>query len=154
MAFQDSVTELMRVSQSLMDHMDGMPIDSISGRVVNPIPFDMAELPDALMVQAYLPGFRREDISVEVRERRLAIKAERHLPRRNNVTWLHVEAPYGTFLRTIGLGTDIDADHIEAGWHEGVLTLRLPKAEEARPRQIPVNSSARVALDTGAGDPS
>lgn len=146
MAFQDSLTDLMRVSQSLMDHLDGMPVD-MSGRVVNPIPFDMAELPDGLVLQAYLPGFRREDISVEISDRRLAIKAERHLPRRDDLTWLHVEAPYGTFLRTVGLGTDIDADHIEAGWNEGVLTLRLPKAEEARPRQIPVNTAADIKLD-------
>ncbi len=154
MAIQDSLTELMRVGQSLMDHLDGMPVDGLSGRVVNPIPFDMAELPDALLVQAYLPGFRREDVSIEVRERRLAIKAERHLPRRDNVTWLHVEAPYGTFLRTIGLGADIDVDHIEAGWNEGVLTLRLPKAEEARPRQIPISKVDHLALDASPGGQS
>lgn len=154
MAFQDSLTELMRVSQSLMDRLDSMPMEGMSGRVVNPIPFDMAETPDALLIEAYLPGFRRDDISVEVRDRRLAIKAERRLPRRENVTWLHVEAPYGTFLRTINLGTDIDVDHIEAGWHEGVLTLHLPKAEEARPRQIPVKQTERMALDNGTSQSS
>lgn len=147
MAIQDSLTELMRLSQSLADRLDAS-IDGVSGRSVNPIPFDMAELPDGLVVQAYLPGFRREDVAVEVRDHRLAIKAERHLPRRDDLTWLHVEAPYGTFLRTIALGTDIDADHIDAGWHEGVLTLRLPKAEEARPRRIPVQSVDHPALDT------
>ncbi|NMP25194.1 Hsp20/alpha crystallin family protein [Sulfobacillus harzensis] len=74
MAFADSLTELMRVSQTLMDQLDSVPVQGLSGRTVNPIPFDMADLPDALMVQAYLPGFHRDDVTVEVRDHRLAIK--------------------------------------------------------------------------------
>ena len=149
MALTNSLTELMKVGQSLMDQLDRAPVDGFEGRTVNAIPFDMADTPDALMVFAYLPGFHREDVSVEVRDHRLAIKAERRLQRRSDLTWLHVEAPYGTFIRTIGLGTEVDVDHIEAGWHEGVLTLRLPKAEEARPRRVPIQASDRMALDDG-----
>lgn len=148
MAFTDSLSELMRVSQTLMDQIDSVPVQGFPGRTVNPIPFDMADTPDALMVQAYLPGFRRADVTVEVRDHRLTIKAERHLPHRNDLKWLHVEAPYGMFIRTIRLSSDVDADHIEAGWHEGLLTLRLPKAEEARPRQIPVQQASRLALES------
>ena len=147
MALTDSLTELMKLGQTLMDQTDRVPVDGFEGRTVNAIPFDMADTPDALLVRAYLPGFQREDVDVEVRDHRLAIKAERRLPRRDDVTWLHVEAPYGTFIRTIGLGTHVDADHIEAGWNEGVLTLRLPKAEEARPRRIPIQASDQLALD-------
>ncbi len=147
MALTDSLTELMKLGQTLMDQTDRVPVDGFEGRTVNAIPFDMADTPDALLVRAYLPGFQREDVDVEVRDHRLAIKAERRLPRRDDVTWLHVEAPYGTFIRTIGLGTHVDADHIEAGWNEGVLTLRLPKAEEARPRRIPIQASDQPALD-------
>ncbi len=147
MALTDSLTELMKLGQTLMDQTDRVPVDGFEGRTVNAIPFDMADTPDALLVRAYLPGFQREDVDVEVRDHRLAIKAERRLPRRDDVTWLHVEAPYGTFIRTIGLGTHVDADHIEAGLNEGVLTLRLPKAEEARPRRIPIQASDQLALD-------
>lgn len=147
MALTDNLMELTRLSQSLMDRLDGMPFEGISGRVVNPIPFDLAETPDCLMVRAYLPGFQRDDVQVEVRDHRLAIKAERRLPERSDVTWLHVEAPYGTFLRTIGLGADVVADKIEAAWQEGVLTIRLPKADEARPRRIPIQASDQAALD-------
>lgn len=149
MAVTNSLTELMRVGQSLMDQLDRASVDAFEGRTVNAIPFDMADTPDALTVFAYLPGFHREDVNVEVRDHRLAIKAERRLQRRPDLTWLHVEAPYGTFLRTIGLGTDVDVEHIEAGWHEGVLTLRLPKAEQARPRQVPILATDRMAIDDG-----
>lgn len=148
MAFADSLNELMKVSQTLMDQIDSVPIHGLPGRTVNPIPFDMADTPDALLVQAYLPGFHREDVTVEVRDHRLAIKAERRLPRRDDLTWLHVEAPYGTFIRTIGLSSDVDSEHIGAGWREGVLTLRLPKAQEARPRQIPIQQVTQFALDS------
>ena len=148
MAMTDSLTELMRLSQSMMDQIDrGVPLDGFEGRTVNAIPFDMADTPDSVIVRAYLPGFQRDQVTVEVRDRRLAIKAERRLPKKDNLTWLHVEAPYGTFIRTVGLGTDVDVDHIDAGWHEGVLSIRLPKAEEARPRQIPVHVSDQLALD-------
>jgi HSP20 family protein len=147
MALADNLMELTRVSQSLMDRLDSMPYEGLSGRVVNPIPFDLAETPDCLMVRAYLPGFQRDDVQVEVRDHRLAIKAERRLPERDDVTWLHVEAAYGTFLRTIGLSADVDTDHIEAAWQEGVLTIRLPKAEEARPRRIPIQASGQLSLD-------
>lgn len=149
MVLTDSVADVLRLSQALVDQVDTMMAEGF-GRTVNPIPFDLAETPDALLVRAYLPGFRREDVQVEVRDHRLAIKAERRLPQRDDLTWLHVESPYGTFLRTINLGTEVLTDRIEAAWHEGVLTLRLPKAEEARPRRIPIQVTDRPALEDGS----
>jgi HSP20 family protein len=149
MTWTDSVMDLLRVEETMRDVVDAWATDRL-GRTVNPIPFDLAELPDALVVRAYLPGFRREDVSVEVRDHRLAIKAERRLPQRDDLTWLHVESPYGLFLRTIELGTDVLTDQIEAAWQDGVLTIRLPRAEAARPRRIPIMAGAQPALEEPA----
>lgn len=149
MTLMDSLADLTRLGQSLMDRVDGVGVEAM-GRTVNPIPFDLAETPDALLIYAYLPGFRQEDVRVEVRDHRLAVEAERHLPSREDLSWLQVEAPYGTFLRTISLGPGIVTDRIEAAWHDGVLTLRLPKAEDARPRRIPIQTAERPALENGS----
>jgi HSP20 family protein len=148
MALTDTMTDLLRLGDALVDRLDTMVAEGF-GRTVNPIPFDLAETPDALIVRAYLPGFRRDDVTVEVRDHRLAIKAERRLPESDQLTWLHVESPYGTFLRTLQLGSDVLADRIEAAWHDGVLTIRLPKADEARPRRIPIQASDTPALAEG-----
>lgn len=148
MALTDTMTDLLRLGDALVDRLDTMVAEGF-GRTVNPIPFDLAETPDALVVRAYLPGFRREDVTVEVRDHRLAIKAERRLPEADQLTWLHVESPYGTFLRTLQLGTDVLTDRIEAAWHEGVLTIRLPKADDARPRRIPIQAADKPALGEG-----
>jgi HSP20 family protein len=145
MALTDSLMDAWRLGQALEDQIDTWMTQGF-GRTVNPVPFDLAETADALVVRAYLPGFQREQVQVEVRDHRLAIKAERRLPETDELTWLHVESPYGTFLRTLNLGNDIETDHIEAMWQDGVLTIRLPKAAEARPRSIPIQVSERPAL--------
>lgn len=151
MATADSLERLTALVQALTQIEDaGWYREAVGrGMRVNTIPFDMAETADAILVQAYLPGFRREDVHVELRDGQVIIHADRPLPQANQVKWLHVESPYGTFLRTIQLSASIAADQIEAGWHEGVLILRLPKVEAARTRTIPIQASADL-LNKGA----
>lgn len=102
------------------------------------IPLDMYETRDEVIVQAYLPGFAHDQVEMELEGHRLTIKGERSAPNRDGMTWLHVESPYGTVFRTISIGPKVDTQKIEAAWHEGMLIVRLPKVDQARPKSIPI----------------
>jgi HSP20 family protein len=69
--------------------------------------------------------------------RTLTIRCKRSAPE-GDMEWLTQERPTGTFARQLTLGPTVDLDHIEASYTDGVLTLTLPVAEAAKPRQIPV----------------
>jgi len=107
------------------------------------IPLDMFETRDDVVVQVALPGDDPEHAQVELDGNRFSIKAERLWPEREGVTWLHVESPYGTFHRTVTVGPSIQADRIEAACKNGLLISRLPKAEQAKPKPIPVCMDTR-----------
>lgn len=130
--------ELMDLTRTLTRRL-GEGLEPITLRV-SQIPLDMYETRDDVIVQAYLPGFTRDQVQIELDGNHLAIKGERPLPDRDGMTWIHVEAPYGTVFRSVTIGSAIDADKIEAAWHDGVLMIRLPKMEQARPKAIPIQS--------------
>jgi HSP20 family protein len=101
---------------------------------------DMEETEDALVVRAELPGLRPDDVNVEVTNNRLILRGEKREEREENRRGIHVvERRYGSFLRTIPLPYEIDAEHVEANAKNGVLTLRLPKTEASKGRQVQVN---------------
>ncbi len=127
-----------------------LPLDSALGfeRRLTHIPLDLYETQDEVVVHAYLPGFRQEKVQVELDQNRLLIKAERDLPENQNVNWIQVESPYGSVYRSLVIGPMIKADQIEAGWRDGVLVLRLPKVESAKPRPIPIQHVDHLRLES------
>jgi HSP20 family protein len=68
----------------------------------------------------------------------LTVRAERRRPTGDNVELVAAERPMGTFTRQLFLGDTLDTDHLEAGYDNGVLTLRIPVAERAKPRRISI----------------
>jgi HSP20 family protein len=99
---------------------------------------DVIETEDAYLVFAELSGVRREDMQLQVKERRLEISGRRQPP---GAHFLRMERSYGPFRRAFDLGTPIDADGITAGLTNGVLRILLPK----HGRQIP-EGGIRVAI--------
>ena len=100
---------------------------------------------DEFVVAFDLPGVDPDAIELDVERNVLTVKAER----RPAATGEHVEMqvaerPLGVFSRQLFLGDTLDTDHITAGYDAGVLTLRIPIAEKAKPRKISI-------ADTGAG---
>ena len=85
-----------------------------------------------------MPGITADELSIQVLEDVVQIKAEYQME--ENDTYLVRELPTGSLTRTLRLPAPIDADHVEADVTNGVLTLRLPKAESARPKQIKIKS--------------
>jgi|YNPNPStandDraft_1061719.scaffolds.fasta_scaffold151672_1 HSP20 family protein len=112
------------------------------------MPWDTAPYPalniwddgDAFCVEAELPGVRQEDIEVYAVGNELTIKGRRVEPEGSQRTYHRQERGTGEFARVVTLPAEVDAEKVEANLKDGVLTLRLPKAESARPRKIVVKT--------------
>ena len=96
-----------------------------------------------LVLKAELPDMKREDIQVVFENNTLTIKGERKFENEVNKEQYHrVERAYGTFSRSFSLPSTVDASKIGAEYKNGVLTVKLPLREEAKPRQIKVDVAA------------
>jgi HSP20 family protein len=87
---------------------------------------DVLETEDGYLIFAELPGVRREDIQLQVRDRRLELSGRRQ-PLGENPSFLRMERSYGPFRRTFDLGSPVDVDSITAGFEQGVLKVHIPK---------------------------
>lgn len=88
-----------------------------------------------------LPGVDPETIECTVERNVLTVRAERSRPTGDNVELVASERPMGVFTRQLFLGDTLDTEKLEAGYENGVLTLRIPVAERAKPRRISVTST-------------
>jgi HSP20 family protein len=104
---------------------------------------DIYETENELVAKFDLPGVHEEDIDIRVESNTLAIRGERKFEREvNEGNYLRVERAYGTFTRSFSLPNTLKVDNIRAGLQDGVLTIRMPKREEAKPKQIKISVSA------------
>jgi HSP20 family protein len=108
----------------------------------NPMPLDAYRSGEQYVVSFDLPGVPPDAIELDVERNVLTVKAERRPPEvAEGVEMQVAERPLGVFSRQLFLGETLDADRIEAEYNAGVLTLRIPIAEKAKPRRITVNSA-------------
>jgi HSP20 family protein len=104
---------------------------------------DVVEDKNQLKIALELPGVRPEDVKVNLENHTLTISGEKkQVTEDKNERWHRYERSYGSFERTFTLPSTVDAEHVQATVEHGVLTLVLPKAERAKPREIPVKASA------------
>ena len=102
-------------------------------------PVDIYETDDAFVLKAELPGFNKEDVSIEMQENRLIIRGERKRETEAKAEQYHrLERAYGRFERVFWLPTSVDSEKIQATFKDGVLELRLPKSEAAKPKRIAI----------------
>ncbi|RLC83370.1 MAG: Hsp20/alpha crystallin family protein [Chloroflexi bacterium] len=102
---------------------------------------DMYETGDAIMVKAALPGVKPENVEITTVGNTLTIKGETKEEAENKQgDYFYQEQRYGSFCRSFTLPTDIKADKAQAEFENGVLTLTLPKAEEAKRKSIKIKS--------------
>lgn len=96
-----------------------------------------------LVLKAELPDLSREEIDVTVENFVLTLKGEKKLaPEVKEEQFHHIERSYGSFSRSFSLPRTVDASKVAADYKNGVLTVRLPLREEAKPRQIKVDVAA------------
>ena len=103
---------------------------------------DIRETDHEFLIHADLPGIRKEDIDITVVDGRLTIKGQRHREKEAKAGLRRVERAYGTFARTFDLPAAVSTEAVAAAYKDGVLEVTVPKAEEARPKQIEVKVSA------------
>jgi HSP20 family protein len=101
---------------------------------------DVFEDKDSLLVKAELPGLKKEDIEISLHDGFLTLAGERKQEEQHEGAAVYrSERQVGRFQRSISLPCSVEADKIKATYNEGVLTVALPKAEEAKPKQIPIS---------------
>ena len=104
-------------------------------------PLNLWEDDDNLYVEAELPGFCLTDLEMYVTGgNQLSIKGERRQPEQENGTWHRQERGFGSFSRLMELPGAVDSERVSAEFKNGVLTIALPKKEEAKPRRIEVKT--------------
>src|SRR5438552_15883907 len=101
---------------------------------------DIYETEHELVVKADLPEIDPKDLDIRVENNILTIRGERKFEKKvNEDNYLRVERAYGSFARSFTLANTVNSDAIKAEYQNGVLTLTIPKREEAKPKQIKVN---------------
>jgi HSP20 family protein len=104
---------------------------------------DIYENEHELVVKADLPDVDPKDLDIRVENNILSIRGERKFEKKmNEDNYLRVERAYGAFSRSFSLANTVNAEGIKADYQNGVLTLSIPKREEAKPKQIKVNVGA------------
>jgi HSP20 family protein len=105
-------------------------------------PINIFRGPDRLVIRSELPDVRPEDVSLTVEGRQLTITGERRPPDGAGGGYHRRERPWGRFARTVHLPDDLDLEQVDAQCRNGVLTVSIPVAASARPRQITVKANA------------
>ena len=113
---------------------------------------DIYETEQELVVKADLPDVDPKDLDIRVENNILTIRGERKFEKKvNEENYLRVERSYGSFARSFTLANTVNTDAIKAEYQNGVLTLSIPKREEAKPKQVKVNVNAPAAAAAAPG---
>ena len=109
---------------------------------------DVAENEDGFEVKAVLPGINPDDLEVTFRNNTLTIRGESTQDEEKEDTRYHLrERRYGSFTRSVTIPTNINAEDIEASYDAGILTLRLPKTEDVKPKRIPIHAGKQKMIE-------
>ena len=103
-------------------------------------PVDIAAESDSFTIKALLPGVKADDLDIQIVNEIVTISGEIKVERDENTNYLLAELPSGKFHRVITLPTPLDTTKVVADLENGILTLQVPKAEEAKPRTIKVSA--------------
>ncbi|MGB7282015.1 MAG: Hsp20/alpha crystallin family protein [Candidatus Acidiferrum sp.] len=113
---------------------------------------DIYETEQELVVKADLPEVDPKDLDIRVENNILTIRGERKFEKKvNEDNYLRVERAYGAFSRSFSLANTVNSEAIKADYQNGVLTLTIPKREEAKPKQIKVNVGTPAVAAAAAG---
>ena len=139
--FRDMVTLRDRMDRLFDDSLarlrgaeDDMSLSNWSPSV------DVYETTENIVIKAEVPGVKKEDISVEVKDNTLYLKGERKFEKDVKEENYHrMERSYGSFRRVFSLPATVEQDKVKASFKDGVLEIMLPKAEKAKPKKIAVD---------------
>lgn len=137
--------DLVNVQREIGRVFDGLfpEYENENAYVTNWAPrVDVSENKDAYMIKAELPGVDKSDVKITLHDNVLTVKGEKKQEKEEKDVNLHrVERSFGLFQRSFSLPQTVKSDKIDASFKDGVLVITLPKAEEAKPREIEVKVS-------------
>jgi HSP20 family protein len=138
----ESFNNLRRLNSMLDDAFSAWPFQSQENGALTSswLPAtDVFEDKDAVKIVAEVPGVRPEDVKISLENNLLTIRGEKRQQAEEKTERVHrYERTYGSFERAFSLPTTVDPEKIAASYANGILTVTIPKAERARPREIPV----------------
>lgn len=136
----DPLAELTALMNSTLRQVPSSPV----------MPLDLYREGDTFIVSVDLPGVDPGSIDIDVEDRTMTIRAERKAESSEGIQWISHERPTGTFARQLSLGYGLDLANVVASYTDGVLTLTVPVAEEAKPRKIQVTHGTSSAIEGGS----
>ncbi len=137
----DPFTELTSLLNSSLRQVPSSPV----------MPLDLYREGDTFVASLDLPGVDPGSIDIDMEDRTLTIRAERKAPQNEGLQWVTHERPTGTFARQMTLGYGLDLSNVVANYSDGVLTLTIPVAEEAKPRKIQVSHTGQSSeIESGS----
>ena len=137
----EELTHIKREMSDLLDFLSSTP--QMEGFVSPEFPpIIVSTSGDNVIVRVELPGVKTSDLDVQVLHDVLTIKGERKpIVDNTKATYLRKERNYGTFARSIMLPEKVDAEKVTASYKNGVLTMKLPKSAELKPKQVVIKKS-------------
>ena len=154
--FRDMMTIREAMDRWLQQSLSGT--GQITGQLLSnlrpdSIPIDLVEHDDSFEVRASVPGVKPDDVEVTVQGERVTLRAEvRATEEKRGENWLMREHRFGTLQRTITLPSAVTSDTAEARIDNGILTLRLPKAQGGQAHRIAVSTSGSSTTTHGGRD--
>lgn len=128
---------------SLREAMDRALQESLTEKAPSeremPLAIDVIADAEAFTIQAFVPGLDADDLSIEILNNTLSIRGEFKSISDGDAKYMTCELPSGRFSRVVSFPIDVDASKAEANIKNGILSLRIPKAESLRPKAIKVN---------------
>ena len=132
---------LREAMDRLFDDAFTQPLSMRDGWSASTPAVDMYQTDDEIVVKASLPGFKADEVQINVTGDVLTLKGEvKHEEEKNNKSWHIREQRWGSFQRSVALPTNVVSDKAKAEFENGILTITLPKAEEVRPKTITINA--------------
>ena len=100
---------------------------------------EVKETKDDFVLYVALPGVKKEDVEMEIKDNLLTISGKREIKDSNNDNWLRREIPAGHFYRAFKIGARVKTDAVKASFQDGILEIKIPKADEAKPNKIQID---------------
>jgi HSP20 family protein len=133
LSIQDRMNRLFEQTMSRSRSEEGIASSTWTPAV------DIYETPEAIVMQADLPGLRREDIDIQIQDNTLTLRGERRFAKdAQEENYLRIERAYGAFQRSFTLPATVHPEKVRAVFRDGILELTLPKAEETKPKKIAI----------------
>jgi len=150
-----NVSNLQQQINRMFDQIDndfGGRSEGLGGGMFTPA-VDIKEDAESYTVILEVPGVKQENLNISLQDNVLTIRGHKEQKQEQEGQYRRVECSYGSFARSLSLPRNVDGSDVSANLHDGVLEVRLPKHEAAKPRQIQIGTT-RPGVERESGDES